>query len=272
MVKGGYVPGRTHPTDRARGQTTAMPTAVAAARQSYADHPMVRLETAPPGPCHAVSLQETLSGTFTACATVILSCENPKMSIPSVRLNRPTAAATTAFASASGLSPAPLPTGGDQSGDSIRERPDSYSKTCLSSLRGTALSGHLTGPLIQGVFMSHPARAAADPVPDANAYFPSIRRTSQQARVAPTRHRYHRHMTIPQGGQKTGHSGRRGAVSYSEIPLMTSRPETSPVRPSSTAATSTTKPSPTGSDTAKLIWKLVNRQPPMPDSPNGTKS
>ena len=49
-----------------------MPTAVAAARQSYADHPMVRLETAPPGPCHAVSLQETLSGTFTACATVIL--------------------------------------------------------------------------------------------------------------------------------------------------------------------------------------------------------
>ena len=35
-----------------------MPTAVAAARQSYADHPMVRLETAPPGPCHAVSLQD----------------------------------------------------------------------------------------------------------------------------------------------------------------------------------------------------------------------
>ena len=54
-----------------------MPTAVAAARQSYADHPMVRLETAPPGPCHAVSLQETLSGTFTACATVILGrCRN----------------------------------------------------------------------------------------------------------------------------------------------------------------------------------------------------
>ena len=76
MVKGGYVPGRTHPTDRARGQTTAMPTAVAAARQSYADHPMVRLETAPPGPCHAVSLQETLSGTFTVCATVILVTEH----------------------------------------------------------------------------------------------------------------------------------------------------------------------------------------------------
>ena len=65
-------PGELIPTDRARGQTTAMPTAVAAARQSYADHPMVRLETAPPGPCHAVSLQETLSGTSTACATVIL--------------------------------------------------------------------------------------------------------------------------------------------------------------------------------------------------------
>ena len=40
-------------------------------------HPMVRLETAPPGPCHAVSLQETLSGTFTACATVILMSAVP---------------------------------------------------------------------------------------------------------------------------------------------------------------------------------------------------
>ena len=59
-----------------------MPTAVAAARQSYADHPMVRLETAPPGPCHAVSLQETLSGTFTACATVILSCRPPLSLLP----------------------------------------------------------------------------------------------------------------------------------------------------------------------------------------------
>ena len=73
MVKGGYVPGRTHPTDRARGQTTAMPTAVAAARQSYADHPMVRLETAPPGPCHAVSLQETPSDPCSTSATVILA-------------------------------------------------------------------------------------------------------------------------------------------------------------------------------------------------------
>ena len=72
MVKGGYAPGRTHPTDRTRGQATAMPAAVAAARQSDADHPLVRLETAPPGPCHAMSLQETLSGTFTVCATVIL--------------------------------------------------------------------------------------------------------------------------------------------------------------------------------------------------------
>ena len=90
MVKGGYVPGRTHPTDRARGQTTAMPTAVAAARQSYADHPMVRLETAPPGPCHAVSLQETLSGTFTACATVILVCawENLTIACPKCNTNK----------------------------------------------------------------------------------------------------------------------------------------------------------------------------------------
>ena len=110
-----------------------------------------------------------------------------------------------------------------QSGDSIRKWPDSYSKTCLSSLYPTALSGHLTGPLTQGVFMSHLARAAAAPVPDANAHFPSIRRTGQQARTAPPRHRYHRHMIIPQNGQKTGHSGRRGAVSYSEIPLNTVR-------------------------------------------------
>ena len=65
-----------------------MPTAVAAARQSYADHPMVRLETAPPGPCHAVSLQETLSGTFTVCATVILRTprwpSGPRQSISSM--------------------------------------------------------------------------------------------------------------------------------------------------------------------------------------------
>ena len=53
-----------------------MPTAVAAARQSYADHPMVRLETAPPGPCHAVSLQETPSDPCSTSATVIL--EHPQ--------------------------------------------------------------------------------------------------------------------------------------------------------------------------------------------------
>ena len=71
--KRGYVPGRTHPTDRARGQATAMPTAVAAPWQSHPDHPLVRVETAASGPGHAVSLQETPSETFTACATVILA-------------------------------------------------------------------------------------------------------------------------------------------------------------------------------------------------------
>ena len=96
----------------------------------------------------------------------------------------------------------------------------------------TALSGHLTGPLTQGVFMSHPACAAAAPVPDANAHFPSIRRTGQQAGTAPPRHRYHRHMSIPQSGQKTGHSGRRGAVSYSEIPLKTVHGKPSATSPS----------------------------------------
>ena len=73
MVKRGYVPERTHPSDRARGQTTAMPTVVATPWQSQPDHPLVRLETAPSSPCHAVSLQETPSETFTACATVILA-------------------------------------------------------------------------------------------------------------------------------------------------------------------------------------------------------
>ena len=96
----------------------------------------------------------------------------------------------------------------------------------------TALSGHLTGPLTQGVFMSHPACAAAAPVPDANAHFPSIRRTGQQAGTAPPRYRYHRHMSIPQSGQKTGHSGRRGAVSYSEIPLKSSKEQKTAISPS----------------------------------------
>ena len=49
-----------------------MPAAVAVAWQSHPDHSLVRLETAPPGPGHAVSLQETPSETFFACATVIL--------------------------------------------------------------------------------------------------------------------------------------------------------------------------------------------------------
>ena len=72
-AKRGYVPERTHPTDRARDQTVAMPTAVAAAWQSHPDHPLVRLETAPSSQCHAVSLQETPSETFTACAAVIFA-------------------------------------------------------------------------------------------------------------------------------------------------------------------------------------------------------
>ena len=52
-----------------------MPAAVAAPWQSHPDHPLVRLETAASGPGHAVSLQETPSETFTACATVILECQ-----------------------------------------------------------------------------------------------------------------------------------------------------------------------------------------------------
>ena len=47
-------PGELIPLTVPEVRRAAMPTAVAAARQSYADHPMVRLETAPPGPCHAV--------------------------------------------------------------------------------------------------------------------------------------------------------------------------------------------------------------------------
>ena len=65
-----------------------------------------------------------------------LSCENPKMRIPSVRLNRPTAASATAFASDSSLFPTPISKGGDQSGDRIRKWRDSYSKTCLSTRSG----------------------------------------------------------------------------------------------------------------------------------------
>ena len=72
MVKGGYVPGRTHPTDRARGQTTAMPAPVATPWQSCPDHPLVGMETAAPGPGHAMSLPETPSETFITSATVVL--------------------------------------------------------------------------------------------------------------------------------------------------------------------------------------------------------
>ena len=52
-----------------------MPAAVAVPWQSHPDHPLVRLETAASGPGHAMSLQETPSETFTACATVILGRE-----------------------------------------------------------------------------------------------------------------------------------------------------------------------------------------------------
>ena len=72
MVKGGYVRGRIHPTDRARGQTVAVPAAVAAPWQSCPDHPLVGMETAAPGPGHAMSLPETPSDTCSSSATVIL--------------------------------------------------------------------------------------------------------------------------------------------------------------------------------------------------------
>ena len=65
-------PGELIPLTVPEVRTTAMPAAVATAWQSHPDHPLVRIETAASGPCHAVSLQETPSETFTACATVIL--------------------------------------------------------------------------------------------------------------------------------------------------------------------------------------------------------
>ena len=71
--KRGYVPGRTHPTDRTRGQTVTMPAAVAAPWQSHSDHPLVWMETAASGPSHAVSLPETPSDPCSTSATVILS-------------------------------------------------------------------------------------------------------------------------------------------------------------------------------------------------------
>ena len=49
-----------------------MPAAVAAPWQSCPDHPLVGMETAAPGPSHAVSLPETPSETFITSATVVL--------------------------------------------------------------------------------------------------------------------------------------------------------------------------------------------------------
>ena len=53
-----------------------MPTAVAAPWQSCPDHPLVGMETAAPGPGHAMSLPETPSETFITSATVVL--DKPK--------------------------------------------------------------------------------------------------------------------------------------------------------------------------------------------------
>ena len=50
-----------------------MPAAVAAPWQSGPDHPLVGMETAAPGPGHAVSLLETPSETFITSATVVLA-------------------------------------------------------------------------------------------------------------------------------------------------------------------------------------------------------
>ena len=50
-----------------------MPAAVVAPWQSCPVHPLVGMETAAPGPSHAVSLPKTPSETFIASATVVLS-------------------------------------------------------------------------------------------------------------------------------------------------------------------------------------------------------
>ena len=63
------------------------------------------------------------------------------------------------------------------------------------------------------------------------AHFPAIRRTGQQTRIASPPRRWHRRTTVPQTGQRTGHSARRGTVSYSEIPLGTSQAEKNPIPP-----------------------------------------
>ena len=54
-----------------------MPAAVAAPWQSCPDHPLVGMETAAPGPGHAMSLPETPSETFITSATVVLSPNPP---------------------------------------------------------------------------------------------------------------------------------------------------------------------------------------------------
>ena len=51
------------------------------------------------------------------------------------------------------------------------------------------------------------------------AHFPTIRRAGQQTRIASPPRRWHRRTTVPQTGQRTSHSARRGTVSYSEMPL-----------------------------------------------------
>ena len=73
---------------------------------------------------------------------------------------------------------------------------------------------------------SHAARTM-QPI-RSTALFPTIRRTGQQTRIASPPRRWHRRTTVPQTGQRTGHSARRGTVSYSEIPLSTSRAEIHP--------------------------------------------
>ena len=49
-----------------------MPATVAAPGQSRPDHPLVGMETATPGPRHAMSLPETPSDTCSSSATVVL--------------------------------------------------------------------------------------------------------------------------------------------------------------------------------------------------------
>ena len=104
-----------------------------------------------------------------------------------------------------------------------RDPPNVGGRSITPCTRGckTALSGHLTGPLTKGVFMSPPARATAGPVPDttANARFPAIWHAGQRCGITSPRHRRHCRTTVTQTGHKTGHSACQNAVSYSEKPL-----------------------------------------------------